>query len=418
MPFQPLEPSARRRAFAIVFTVLLSSGAANTALQSVLPAIGRSIRVPDILIGSVFSLSALLWALATPLWAKASDQHGRKPLIVLGTVGFAVSMLGMGLVVLAGLDRMIGPIAVFAGMLLTRAIFGFFGSASSPASQAYVADHTEPAERTRAIAVMASAGGLGTILGPAIAPLFVLPFVGLSGPMLACALFGLVLLALIMRGLPGASLVTLEAARRPPPAAAGTRLRWRDGRVAPFIVFGFVLASAQVMSGQILGFLIIDRLHVAPIAAQPYIAGAMMAGAAASLAAQWGVIRFFRMTPTWLLRWGAGLAALGTLALGLAPDVWLVIAAYALSSLGFGLARPGFTAGASLAVEPEEQGAVAGAISSITGSSSIFGPTFGLALYGLSHQLPFDLSAILLVILVLYAARHTVLRRAGEPAVA
>ena len=87
----------RRRAFAIVFTVLLSSGAGNTALQSVLPAIGRSIRVPDILVGSIFSLSALLWALATPLWARTSDRYGRKPLIVLGTIGFAVSMLGMGL---------------------------------------------------------------------------------------------------------------------------------------------------------------------------------------------------------------------------------------------------------------------------------------------------------------------------------
>ncbi|HEY5009246.1 MAG TPA: MFS transporter, partial [Caulobacteraceae bacterium] len=83
----------RRRAFAIVFTVLLSSGAGNTALQSVLPAIGRSLRVPDILVGSIFSLSALLWALATPLWARTSDRHGRKPLIVLGTVGFAASML-------------------------------------------------------------------------------------------------------------------------------------------------------------------------------------------------------------------------------------------------------------------------------------------------------------------------------------
>src|ERR1700722_1047541 len=117
----------RRRAFAIVFVVLLSSGAGNTALQSVLPAIGRSIRIPDILVGSIFSLSALLWALATPLWARTSDRYGRKPLIVLGTIGFAVSMLGMGLVVLAGLDRWLSPILVFVGMLLTRSIFGFFG---------------------------------------------------------------------------------------------------------------------------------------------------------------------------------------------------------------------------------------------------------------------------------------------------
>jgi MFS family permease len=405
----------RRRAFAIVLVVLLSSGAGNTALQSVLPAIGRSLRIPDILVGSIFSLSALLWALATPLWASASDRHGRKPLIVLGTMGFAVSMAGMGLVVLAGLDGFLGPILVFVGMLLTRAIFGFFGSASSPASQAYVADHTEPAERTGAMAVMASAGGLGTILGPAVAPLFVLPFVGLAGPMFAFSLFGVGLLAMIVRGLPGASLAGLGGRSRiAPPKPDGPPLRWRDPRVLPFIVFGFVLASAQVMGGQILGFLVIDKLHIAPIKAQPFIAAAMMAGAVATLSAQWGVIRLFRMTPRLLLRWGAGLAALGSIGMGLAPNLATVIAAFALTSLGFGLARPGFTAGASLSVTAEEQGAVAGAISSITGASSIFGPTFGLALYGVGHALPFDLNAAVLIALVIYASRHAVLRRAGE----
>jgi MFS family permease len=409
-----LGPTERRRAFAIVFTVLLSSGAGNTALQSVLPAIGRTIRIPDILVGSIFSLSALLWALATPLWARASDRYGRKPLIVLGTVGFAVSMFGMGLVVLAGLDKLLAPILVFVGMLLTRAIFGFFGSASSPASQAYVADHTEPAERTNAMSLMASAGGLGTILGPAVAPIFVLPFIGLAGPMLAFSLFGVALLVMIVRGLPGASLVGLGRSRIAAPTSGGPPLRWRDPRVAPFIVFGFVLASAQVMGGQILGFLVIDKLHIAPIRAQPFIAAAMMTGAVASLSAQWGVIRLFRMSPKLLLRWGAGLAALGSIAMGLAPNFTTVLLAFGLTSLGFSLARPGFTAGASLSVEANEQGAVAGALSSITGASSIFGPTFGLALYGVGHALPFDLNAVVLIALLIYASRHSVLRRAGE----
>ena len=155
---------------------------------------------------------------------------------------------------------------------------------------------------------------------------------------------------MIVRGLPGASLAGLGRARIAPPKAEGPPLRWRDPRVAPFIVFGFVLASAQVMGGQILGFLVIDKLHIAPIRAQPFIAVAMMAGAVASLSAQWGVIRFFRMSPRLLLRWGAGLAALGSLLMGLAPSFAMVVAAFALTSLGFSLARPGFTAGSSLSV--------------------------------------------------------------------
>ena len=49
-------------------------------------------------------------------------------------------------------------------------------------------------------------------------------------------------------------------------------------------------------------------------------------------------------------------------------------------------------------------------------ASSIFGPTFGLALYGGGHALPFDLNAAVLIALVIYASRHAVLRRAGETA--
>ena len=47
-------------------------------------------------------------------------------------------------------------------------------------------------------------------------------------------------------------------------------------------------------------------------------------------------------------------------------------------------------------------------------ASSIFGPTFGLALYGGGHALPFDLNAVAPLALVIYGSRHAALRRAGE----
>jgi MFS family permease len=51
----------------------------------------------------VFSLSALLWGLTSPFWARQSDRRGRKPLIMIGMAGFMVSMLLCALVVSAGL---------------------------------------------------------------------------------------------------------------------------------------------------------------------------------------------------------------------------------------------------------------------------------------------------------------------------
>jgi MFS family permease len=161
---------APRRDFTILFVVLMTVAAGNTALQAVLPAVGREMGLSDTLVTGVFSLSALLWAVTAPMWARVSDRRGRKPLIQLGLIGFVTSMTAFGLVVAAGLQGWLGPAAAFAGLLLARAVFGLTGSASAPAAQAYVAERTAPEARTNALATLASAFGLGTVLGPAAAP--------------------------------------------------------------------------------------------------------------------------------------------------------------------------------------------------------------------------------------------------------
>ncbi len=68
----------------------------------------------------------------SPVWARMSDKRGRKPMVVLGMAGFAVSMLGFGFFILMGLKGLMVPLAVFAGAALSRAIFGLVGSASNP----------------------------------------------------------------------------------------------------------------------------------------------------------------------------------------------------------------------------------------------------------------------------------------------
>ena len=167
---------------AIVFAVQFVVAIGNTGMQSVLPAIGREIGIADPLVAAIYSLSALLWAAGAPFWATRSDVRGRKPLIVLGLIGFIVSMLGCTAVIYIGGAKFLPPLVVFVLFLLARAIFGFFGSAATPSSQAYLAERTTREKRTDAIAGLAGAFGLGTIVGPAIAPLFILPVLGLAGP--------------------------------------------------------------------------------------------------------------------------------------------------------------------------------------------------------------------------------------------
>ena len=401
---------ARKRAFAILFGVLMSVAAGNTALQAVLPAIGRELGLRDTLVTGVFSLSALFWAVTAPLWARASDRRGRKPLIQVGLAGYAVSMAGFGIVVWSGLNGWLGATAIFIGLMLTRAVFGLTGSASNPAAQAYVAERTTPEERTNALAVLASGFGLGTVLGPAVAPFLALEPVGLIGPLFAFSLLAVVMLVVVTRGLEEP-----RVAARPEPAREGRGV-WRDPRIRPFLLYAFAIVSVQAVNVASLGFLVIDKVDLPTARAQSFIGAALMAGAVSGLLAQWGLIRMLNMSPRALMRWGAALACAGNALLALAPDFGTVAFCYALMSAGFGFARPGFTAGASLAVDAADQGAVAGALTGVVGAAFIVSPVLGVALYETWGPGPFLLNAAFCLALLAYALASAPLKSATVPA--
>jgi MFS family permease len=412
--------SARRSDFALLFLVLFVVAAGNTALQSVLPTIGREIGIPDLLVATIFSFSALIWTFSAPYWAEASDRRGRKALIQLGLGGYFVSKLMCAFVILAGLKGYIGPVVVFVVFAAARSLFGLFGSASNPAAQAYVGANTSREERTRALSVLASAFGLGTIVGPAIAPFFVAPFVTLSGPLFAFAGIALITLLIVSRRLPKDAPVASESrpvASFEPTVATGPRssyavrervtrrVSWRDPRILPFSIYGLAIGNAQAASGQSLGFFIIDRLSLPPIEAQAFIGVTLMAAAAATLLAQWALIPMLHLGPKLLMRWGAALAAVGLVLLAVAQDFHAIVLAFALASLGFGFARPGFSAGASLAVGTEDQGGAAGAITAVNGAAFVLAPTVGIALYQIAQPLPYLASAALLAAMLAYAFR-------------
>jgi len=387
----------RSPAFAILFAVSLIAAAGNMALQSVLPAIGREFQLSDTLVAGAFAISALMWTIASPFWARLSDTLGRKRVMMIGLAGFVVSMSGFGLAATSGLEQWLGAILAFVLMGVARTIYGVFGSAAPIASQAYVADRTRPEQRTQAMSLLASAQGLGTVIGPALAPFFVLPLIGLAGPMYAFALFGLVVLVVVWRKLPSG-----EVVRVPSPSGhrgdAGKGL-WKDPRVRGYLLYGLFVTGAQAANISVLGFHIIDELSATGIAvrdAQPFIGIAMLAGAAATLMAQWGLIPLLKLQPADLMRWGAALALAGNLMSIAAPGYYGVVVGYAVVSMGIGFARPGFTAGSSLSVGPHEQGAIAGLMMSLAGLSFLAPPVIGVALYELAEPAPFIANAVLL----------------------
>ena len=429
-----------RREFAVLYAVLITVAAGNTALQTVLPAIARVIHIPDMLVAIIFSFSALLWTFSAPYWARQSDIRGRRRLMAVGVIGFGVSMLGCGVVIFAGLQGLLVPVATFVLFALMRTLFGIFGSASNPAAQAYVAARTSESQRTNALATLSSAFGLGTILGPAVAPLFIIGIFGLSGPLFAFASLAVVVLYAVQRylpdddpthfngGTPMGERVPHGAPASEPTVSGGAtggslkaaaigrtaRLSWRDPRILPFMIFGFFSGSVQAATGQAMGFLVIDKIGGDAMAAQHEIAIVFMAGAAATLLVQWGLIPLFRMTPPTLMRVGTLVAAVGTAGVALAPDFYALVVAFGLLSMGYGFARPGFTAGASLAVSHEEQGGVAGAVTSVNGACFVLAPAVGIGLYQFGPALPYALGAAALAVLFIYANGNAALRTAPE----
>ncbi|MEM8697314.1 MAG: MFS transporter [Pseudomonadota bacterium] len=417
----------RRDRFAVLFLVMLTAAAGNTAMQSVMPTIGRALDIPDFWVSLAYTWSALLWVLMAPYWARQSDRRGRKPLMMLGTLGFVASMAICGAILWLGLAGWLLPATTFIIFAIARSLYGGFGSAAPPAVQAYVAARTDRENRTAALSIIASSFGLGTILGPALAPAFVLPIEGgLAGPLLVFALLGcLVWLAVAfllpndtpkheargtissepsIGGLSGASALSGDDDEAEEVAGSGGRLRWRDRRILPWLIVGVLGGHGHAAILGVIGFLVIDRLSVPLAEAQQAIGIVLMAGAGATLLAQWGLIPQMKVPPKRLVIWGFVLGAAGCVLTAFVTTLHGMTLGFAIASLGMGLFRPGFTSGASLAVNRAEQGQVAGMVASVNGMAFIAAPAVGVLIYGVSMPLPFLLCAALFGLLTVWSA--------------
>ncbi|MEM8724985.1 MAG: MFS transporter [Pseudomonadota bacterium] len=419
-------PISRGR-MALLFTVMLVTAAGNTAMQSVMPSIGTALEVDDVWISLAYSWSALLWVVCAPIWARRSDQRGRKAMMALGLIGFILSFALSGFVLWAGLVGWLTAFWTLLAFAAVRGLYGGFGSAAPPAVQAYVASRTPRSERTQALSLIASSFGLGTVIGPALAPLMVLPFMGLglTGPFICFALLGVAALVVLRFRLPndepqfaarGATVAYSSGSGAPSDSQTEfdegggdepDRLSWFDPRIRPWVTAGLVGGHAQAMILGISGFLVLDRLglRATPEAGAGPVGIVLMCGAIATLLAQWGLIPRFNLGPRAATLSGILVAAFGTAILGAAVELHTIALGYSIASLGFGLFRPGTTAGTSLAVTRGEQGQASGVVASVAGASFIYAPALGVWLYNVSDWLGFGLIITLCLTVVILGWR-------------
>src|SRR5262249_46514613 len=126
---------------------LVSMGMGFTVLFPVLAPLGREMGLSEIQITSVIACSSLTIFLASPIWGRTSDHWGRKRVLLIGLFGFTLGTVLFNSVLYAGLSQVLTGWALFAALVASRMTHAAMMSATMPASNAYMADITDAANR-------------------------------------------------------------------------------------------------------------------------------------------------------------------------------------------------------------------------------------------------------------------------------
>ena len=397
-------PEVRKRAFKLLFLSLLCLGMGQSLMFANLPPIARQLGLSEFQVGSIFMISAIFWVFSAPALGRRSDIWGRRPVILMGLVAYAISTAAFGFVVQMGLWNWIGLSTTFALMIVARIIYGSLGAGTIAAAQAYVADRTTRAERVRSVAAINAAFGLGVTVGPGVGAALVvfgllMPFYGVA--LMACASA----VAVYMM---------LPEQTRPRERVSPPRLSPFDKRVMPFLIAGTIIGTIQALTMQTAAFYFMDVLKLEAAETVQYVGVGLMASAMAAVLAQLVVIPRLNPSAQFLMRVSCGIGIVAYIIFLLADSYGPLVFALVISGLAFGLGRPGIAAAGSLAVRQDEQGSVAGLTGATGAAGHMLAPIFAMPLYKLDPSLPYVAGLVLFVVLGLLIFLSPTIRKGGQ----
>jgi MFS family permease len=375
-------------AFRLLFFCLACVGIGQSMLFSILPPAAREIGISPFQVSTIFATSASIWVFVSPMWGRRSDVSGRRKIILIGLLGYALSMSLLALMLQIGLWHLLPATAVYPLMIVSRSVFALLGSGTGPASQAYIADRTDRADRTAGVAMVNAGMGLGETVGPGVGA--ALAVVGLLAPLYFSAGLAVLSALIIWRFLPE---------ERPPAPVSDVvtpKLRARDERVVPFLLVSTSLQAVRATTVLTLGFLLQDTLGLTAQETVQYCGVGFMVLAISGLFAQLVLVQRLRPTARQMMRVGTALMAASFATFCLAASFGVYVCALALLGTGLGLVRPGSAAGASLAVGPDEQGSVAGILGGVAVIGNVVGPMIGTQLYQLAPIGPYAMNAAIM----------------------
>lgn len=361
-----------------------------------LPLIGLRVEPRELAITSLSAMAAVVFFFAAPFWGRLSDRLGRKPVILMGLLGYALGSSVFNLASYVGLTGLLSGIALYLLLALTRCFHALVMSGTHPGAAAYMVDVTSVSERTKGMGRLQAANQLGVMIGPVLAWFVHISFLA---PLFVQAALALGAALLVWRYLPSTPLPPDSGERR-------RRMSYFDPRYRLFIFVGFTVFSLVAMVQQTLGFYFQDTLGVDGVRAAQLFSAAMVVSSAAMLATQLLLVQRLRLPPLTLLVGGMPFTLLAYVTLANADQLSHLLLGMALVGVGMGLTGPAFTASATLVVEPKEQGELAGMLGSIIGLGFVFGPLLGGALYRLSSSYPYWAAGLIMLLMTLLLSWH------------
>ncbi|QFK72741.1 TCR/Tet family MFS transporter [Pradoshia sp. D12] len=374
--------------FLVMFLVMVGFG----IIIPVLPFLAEEVGGTPTQLGLLMAVYSLMQLIFAPIWGKISDRIGRKPVMLIGIFGLALSFFIMAIANSLWI------------MFVARIIGGILSSANMPTTMAYVADITTEEDRGKGMGIIGAATGLGFIFGPAIGG--ILSKSSLNTPFLIAGILSTLTFLLVLIVLKE-SLTAEQLGKQ----SSGNKSMWMNFSGAASILFVLQCVVSLSMAGLEATFAYfaankagIDTVQLG------YIFMIMGFGSAI---VQGGLIGI--MTKKWgegrVIQIGLIVSIIGFILILFTNSFWTATLFITIFGLGNGLIRPAVTA-LLTKTSTGGHGSSTGLLSSFDSLGRIIGPPLGGLLYSFAVGLPYISGAILTVgALLLYQVYHAQARK-------
>ncbi len=359
------------------------------------------------LVGILISSFSVAQLAVAPLWGRASDRYGRRPMILLGLVLSTIAYL-----VFAFADSL-------WLLLLSRVVQGM-GGGTIGVVQAYVADATPPEQRTRSLGWLSAVTSLGAVVGPAFGSILDQAF-GRHAPGLAAASLAALIAAFAWRFLRESKEMRPSGAFHGAPTTSGSAAirrvlsHWADPSSRLIWIYAIAI-GAFYGTGPTMPLLLSERLGVT----EHTVGYFFMYFGAMGVVARAGLLGWVvgKLGEARLSRLGILLLAAGLVLLSLARNYPVLILSMTLMPLGTAFLFPCVTGLLSQVVPGADRGLYMGVQQTFGGVSRVIFPVFaGLIMDQLGRGVPFAVAAALgLLTLPLTGAMGTYVRPAAHAA--